>query len=63
MIEIKEKINKEGYLHYYEKLKVLPNINVNNAHHTALAVLAYYEYNVFKKRNLKDYEIIEDFTG
>lgn len=63
MIEIKEKINKEGYLQYYEKLKVIPKLNVNNAHHTALGVLAYYEYNVFNKRKLRDYEIIEDFVN
>lgn len=63
MIEIKEKINKEGYLQYYEKLKVIPKLNVNNTHHTALGVLAYYEYNVFNKRKLRDYEIIEDFVN
>jgi len=63
MIEIKEKINKEGYLQYYKKLKVIPKLNVNNAHHTALGVLAYYEYNVFNKRKLRDYEIIEDFVN
>jgi hypothetical protein len=62
MIEIKEKINKEGYLQYYEKLKKIPKLSVNNAHHTALGVLAYYEYNIFHKRKLEDYETIENFT-